>query len=127
MESMRADLDNMFLLAPYRGRFLLPQGGVTDRMLSAMQGEFRVNGREHDDEVIVVADLPGVEKDDVSLQIRTRETLRSRVNAKVRKRKNLKATLSGYMDQCNELYNARRCSSKGRESQFQKRYTGSQA
>ncbi len=31
-------------------------------------GEFRVDVREHDDEVIVVADLPGVEKDDVSLQ-----------------------------------------------------------
>jgi HSP20 family protein len=102
MESMRAELDNMFPLAPYRGRFL-PHGCVTDRMLPAIQGEFRVDGREHDDKVIVVADLPGVEKDDVSLQIRTRETLRSRVNAKERKRKNLKATLSGYMDQCNGL------------------------
>ncbi len=89
MENMRAELDNMFQLAPYRGRFL-PYGGVTDRMLPAMQGEFRVDVREHDDEVIVVADLPGVEKDDVLLQIRTREPLRSRVNAKVRKRKNLK-------------------------------------
>jgi len=103
MESMRAELDNMFQLASYRGRFL-PHGGVTDRMLPAMQGEFRVDGREHDDEVIVIADLPGVEKDDVSLQIRTRETLRSHVNAKVRERKNLKATVSGYMDQCNGLY-----------------------
>jgi HSP20 family molecular chaperone IbpA len=126
MESMRAELDNMFQLASYRGRFL-PHGGVTDRMLPAMQGEFRVDAREHDDEVIVVADLPGVEKDDVSLQIRTRETLRSRVKAKVRNRKNLKATMSGYMDQCNGLYNARRCGSKGRESLFQKRCTGSQA
>jgi HSP20 family molecular chaperone IbpA len=102
LEDMRAELYNMFQLAPYRGRFL-PPGGVTDRMLPAMQGEFPVDVREHDDEVIVVADLPGVEKDDVSLQIRTRETLRSRVNAKVRKRKNLKATLSGYKDQCNGL------------------------
>ena len=58
----------MFPLASYRGRFL-PHRGVTDRMLPAMQGEFRVDVREHDDEVIVVADLPGVEKDDVSLQI----------------------------------------------------------
>ena len=88
--------------APYRGRFL-PPGGVTDRMLPAIRGEFRIDVREHDDEVIVIADLPGVEKEDVSLQIRTRETLRSRVNAKVRKRKNLKATLSGYKDQCNGL------------------------
>jgi HSP20 family protein len=68
MEDMRAELDNMFQLAPYRGRFL-PPGGITDRMLPAIRGEFRVDVREHDDEVIVVADLPGVEKDDVSLQI----------------------------------------------------------
>jgi HSP20 family protein len=68
MEDMRAELDNMFQLAPYRGRFL-PPGGVTDRMLPAIRGEFRVDVREHDDEVIVVADLPGVEKNDVSLQI----------------------------------------------------------
>jgi hypothetical protein len=45
MEDMRAELENMFQLAPYRGRFLL-QGGVTDRMLPAMQGEFRVDVRE---------------------------------------------------------------------------------
>jgi len=45
MESMRAELDNMFPLAPYRGRFL-PHRGVTDRMLPAMQGEFRVDVRE---------------------------------------------------------------------------------
>ncbi|MCJ7742002.1 MAG: Hsp20/alpha crystallin family protein [Methanoregula sp.] len=38
-------------------------------MLPAMQGEFCLDVREHDDEVIVVADLPGVEKDDASLQI----------------------------------------------------------
>jgi HSP20 family protein len=38
-------------------------------MLPALRGEFRVDVREHDDEVIVVADLPGVEKDDVSLQL----------------------------------------------------------
>jgi len=52
----------MFPLAPYRGRFL-PQGGVTDRMLPAMQGEFRVDVREHNDEVIVVADLQSIEKE----------------------------------------------------------------
>jgi HSP20 family protein len=62
MESMRAELDNMFPLAPYRGRFL-PHRGVTDRMLPAMQGEFRVDVREHDDEVIVKADLQSIEKE----------------------------------------------------------------
>lgn len=74
MEDMRAELDTMFQLAPYRGRFL-PPGGVTDRMLPAIRGEFRVDVREHDEEVIVVADLPGVEKEDVSLQILNPRTL----------------------------------------------------
>ena len=74
MEDMRAELDALFQLGPYRGR-LLPPGGVTDRMLPAIRGEFRVDVREHDDEMIVVADLPGVEKDDVSLQILNPRTL----------------------------------------------------
>ena len=74
MEDMRAELDAMFQLGPNRGRFL-PPGSVTDRMLPAIRGEIRVDVREHDDEVIVVADLPGVEKDDVSLQILNPRTL----------------------------------------------------
>jgi HSP20 family protein len=68
IEDMRAELDALFQLGPYQGR-LLPPGGVTDRILPAIRGEFRVDVREHDNEMIVVADLPGVEKNDVSLQI----------------------------------------------------------
>jgi HSP20 family protein len=68
MEDMRAELENLFQQT-YSGGKLLPPGGVGDRMLPALRGEFRVDVREHDDEVIVVADLPGVEKDDVSLQL----------------------------------------------------------
>ncbi len=68
MDEMRAELDNMFRQMPAGGRFL-PAGGMGDRMLPAIRGEFRVDVREHDDEVIVVADLPGVEKQSVSLQL----------------------------------------------------------
>jgi HSP20 family protein len=68
MDDMRADLENLFQQT-YSGGKLLPPGGVGDRMLPAIRGEFRVDVREHDDEVIVVADLPGVEKEDVSLQL----------------------------------------------------------
>jgi HSP20 family protein len=42
---------------------------MTDRMLPAIRGEFRVDVREHDDEVLVVADLPGIEKEDISLDL----------------------------------------------------------
>jgi HSP20 family protein len=68
MEDMRAELENLFQQTYSGGKFL-PPGGVGDRMLPALRGEFRVDVREHDDEVIVVADLPGVEKDDVALQL----------------------------------------------------------
>jgi HSP20 family protein len=68
MEEMRSDLENLFQQSYASGK-LLPPGGVADRMLPAIRGEFRVDVREHDDEVIIVADLPGVEKEDVSLQL----------------------------------------------------------
>ncbi len=68
MEDMRADMENLFHQVQTSGR-LLPAGGVSDRMLPAIRGEFRVDVRDHEDEVIVVADLPGINKEDVSLQL----------------------------------------------------------
>lgn len=68
MDEMRAELDSMLRQMSSGGR-LLPAGGMGDRMLPAIRGEFRVDIREHDDEVIVVADLPGVNKDAVTLQL----------------------------------------------------------
>jgi HSP20 family protein len=54
----------------------LPGREVRARMLPAIRGEFRVDVKEHDDEVIVAADLPGVEKEDVSLEVLDPRTLR---------------------------------------------------
>ena len=68
MDEMRAELDSMFRQMSTGGR-LLPAGGVSDRMLPAIRGEFRVDVREHGDEIIIVADLPGVQKEAVSLQL----------------------------------------------------------
>jgi HSP20 family protein len=68
MEAMQAELDNLFRQAS-AGNRLLPAGGVSDRMLPAIRGEFRVDVRDHEDEIIVVADLPGVEKEAVALQL----------------------------------------------------------
>jgi len=38
-------------------------------MLSEMRGEFRVDLCDHDNEIIVVADLPVAEKEDVSISL----------------------------------------------------------
>lgn len=68
MEEMRAELDSVFGAAA-DGTMLLPEGGMSARMLPAIRGEFRVDVRDHDDQIIVVADLPGVTKEAVSLQL----------------------------------------------------------
>ena len=68
MEEMRAELDHLFHQNAAGNQLLLP-GGIGDRMIPAIRGEFRVDVREHEDEVIVVADLPGVEKDTVTLNL----------------------------------------------------------
>lgn len=69
MEEMRSELENIVSQTyPTGGKLLLP-GGVADRMLPAIRGVFRVDVREHADEVIIVADLPGVEKEQVSLDL----------------------------------------------------------
>jgi HSP20 family protein len=68
MEEMRAELENRFPAAS-SGTRLPPAGGMGDLMLPTIRGEFRVDVREHDGDVIVVADLPGVEKESVILQL----------------------------------------------------------
>jgi len=54
----------------------LPGKEMRARMLPAIRGEFRVDVKEHEDEVIVAADLPGVEKEDVSLEVLDPRTIR---------------------------------------------------
>jgi HSP20 family protein len=54
----------------------LPGKEMRARVLPAIRGEFRVDVKEHEDEVIVAADLPGVEKEDVSIEILEPRTLR---------------------------------------------------
>jgi len=63
---MRAEMENLFH-AVSSGNRLLPAIGMGDRMLPAIRGEFRPDVREYDDDAIVVADLPGVDKEPVSL------------------------------------------------------------
>lgn len=65
-DEMMSEMENRFWGPSGR---LLPPGGITDRMMPAIRGEFRIDIRDHDDEIIVVADLPGAEKDDVSASL----------------------------------------------------------
>jgi HSP20 family protein len=97
MENMRQELEHMFQMA---SPGVPPTRGVTDRMLPALRGEFRVCVWEHDDEGMVVADLPGVEKEHVSLQLINPRTLKISCERKGEKEGNLKATMSvnGHMD-----------------------------
>jgi len=66
MERMRYDLARMLRDTSESGRFP-PPGSVTDRLLPAIRGEFRVDVRQEGGEMIVTADLPGAEKEDIAV------------------------------------------------------------
>jgi HSP20 family protein len=72
-DDMMNEIESRF--SDMSGTRLLPPGGMADRLLPAIRGEFRVDVREHEDEVLIIADLPGVEKDDVSLNLINPRTL----------------------------------------------------
>jgi len=68
MERVKHDLATMFQSALESGRFM-PPGSIADRIMPAIRGEFPVDIRVQDDEMIVSADLPGVEKEDISIKL----------------------------------------------------------
>lgn len=61
-DELMAEMENRF-----RGG--LGPGGVGDRLLPAVRGEFRVDVREDEDEVLVVADLPGVDRENITARL----------------------------------------------------------
>jgi HSP20 family protein len=77
-DDFMADMETQFndMLEELATTKALPGREMRARMLPAIRGEFRVDVKEHDDEVIVAADLPGVEKEDVSLEVLDPRTLR---------------------------------------------------
>ncbi|WOF15778.1 Hsp20/alpha crystallin family protein [Methanoplanus sp. FWC-SCC4] len=48
---------------------------VTQRFLPALTSEFRIDVLDHDDEAIVVADLPGVKREDIKAKLVDSKTL----------------------------------------------------
>jgi HSP20 family protein len=77
-DDLMADMETQFneMLEEIATSKSLPGKDLRARMLPAIRGEFRVDVKEHDDEVIVAADLPGVEKEDVSIEVLNPRTLR---------------------------------------------------
>ncbi|MBN2733953.1 MAG: Hsp20/alpha crystallin family protein [Methanomicrobiaceae archaeon] len=65
------EIDDM--MAEMEGRLAQTFGGYNNafsqRILPAITGECRVDVLDHDDEVLVVADLPGAEKDDIKVKL----------------------------------------------------------
>ena len=77
IDEMMAEMEARFQEAFSASRNLLPEagGGVADRFMPAIRGEFRVDVSDHEDELVIVADLPGCEKENVSIQLIDPRTL----------------------------------------------------
>jgi HSP20 family protein len=72
LEDMRSYMDSLFREVSEPGRMaLLPAAGaMPPKMLTAQKGTLRVDVVEHDNEVIVTADMiPGISKEDISLDL----------------------------------------------------------
>ena len=64
---------------------LLPPGNFAERIVPTLLGELRVDVAEQEHEVIVVADLPGVEKENVEISLVNPRTLEIRCERKQEK------------------------------------------
>lgn len=68
------------------GGSLLPAiGSPAGKLMPVLQGNLRIDVREVEDEVIVVADLPGVEKEDINLRLVNPSTLQISYERKIEK------------------------------------------
>ncbi len=79
-DALRTELMNRFdrlMTSP-----LLPPGNFVERIVPTILGELRVDVAEQESEVIVVADLPGVEKENVEISLVNPRTLEIRCERK---------------------------------------------
>jgi HSP20 family protein len=76
-DEMLADMEHQFqaMMEGIGTQKALTGPGIHRRMLPALRGEFSVDVREHEDEIVVVADLPGMEKEDIGLSLIDPRTL----------------------------------------------------
>ncbi len=76
-DEMMAAMEHRFqdIMKGVESQGLLPAPGFQRRIVPAYMGEFHVDVKEHADEVIVVADLPGAEKNDITISLIDPRTL----------------------------------------------------
>jgi HSP20 family protein len=76
-DEMMASMENRFqnIMKGVESQGLLPAPGFQRRLMPAYMGEFHVDVKEHADEVVVVADLPGAEKTDITISLVDPRTL----------------------------------------------------
>lgn len=73
-DDMISDMESRFrALMLGSGSYLpaggLGPGGVGDRLMPAVRGEFRIDVREDEGDVLVVADLPGVDREHIAVRL----------------------------------------------------------
>lgn len=69
IDSMMAEMETRL------GESIVPANLFSNQIMPAIKGECRVDVMDHQDEAVVVADLPGVEKEDVKIRLINPSTL----------------------------------------------------
>lgn len=69
------------------GGILPAAGSSVGKMVPVLQGNLRIDVREMGDEVIIVADLPGIEKEDITLRLVNPSTLQISCERKIEQEK----------------------------------------
>jgi HSP20 family protein len=76
-DEMMDEMDKRFrdMMGGFESQRLLPAPGFQRRLVPMYQGTFTVDVKQHEDEVIVVADLPGATKEDLTITLLDPRTL----------------------------------------------------
>lgn len=75
MEERRAELENMYQQAFEGGKRLLLPGGISDQLLPAIRGDVRVDVRDLGENMKVAADMPGFQKENITIHLLIPHTL----------------------------------------------------
>jgi HSP20 family protein len=76
-DEMMDEMDKRFreMMGGFESQRLLPAPGFHRRLVPVYQGTFTIDVKQHEDEVVVVADLPGATKENISITLLDPRTL----------------------------------------------------